>query len=125
MTSKALSFITAALAVITALAALDISGIVSLIPGAHDGLVAIIAGSLATLGTILRAIGDFMDDGKVNGSYGKFQCHPLAFLAAAVITLALSSCAGLTVTASLPWGEVSSSDGETEVILRPIILPTK
>lgn len=125
MTSKALSFITAALAVITALAALDISGIISLIPGTHDGLVAIIAGSLATLGTILRAIGDFLDDGQVNGSYGKFQCHPLVFVCALILTLALSSCAGLTVTAALPWGEVSSSDGETEVILRPIILPTK
>jgi hypothetical protein len=126
MTSKILSALTALLAIVTALAALDLSGIAALIPGDHDALVAIISGTLATLGTILRAIGDLLDDGQVNGSYGRLRCHPLVFFAAGILALAsLSSCAGLRLDAATPWGDLSSLDGQTALTLRPIVLPAK
>jgi len=43
-------------------------------------------------------------------------------IAAAVLT---SSCRGLSLSASSPWGDVGSVDGQTVVTLRPIIIHEK
>lgn len=98
MTAKLLSIITAVLAVVTVLAALDLTGLVTLIPGGNAAMVTWVSGGLATLGTILRAIGDLLDDGQANGSYGKLRMHPGTFLLAcalAVLAVSLSSCSGV------------------------------
>jgi hypothetical protein len=46
-------------------------------------------------------------------------------LAVFAVVCALASCAGLTLTASTPWGDVSSKDGLTTVTARPIVIPQK
>lgn len=91
--AKILSAFTAVLAVIAMLSAADFSGILALFPGEHSGTIALISGTLATLGTVIRAIGDLIDDGVVNNS---FKIHPLACLGALVLAVAaLASCAEL------------------------------
>ena len=69
MNAKLLSALTAAFALVTALAAMDLSGIAPLIPGDADATVAAISGGLTTLLIIIRAIGDFVDDGQINNSF--------------------------------------------------------
>ena len=46
-------------------------------------------------------------------------------IAAIAITQALTSCAGLTLTATTPWGDVSTTNGATTVALRPIVISGK
>ena len=46
-------------------------------------------------------------------------------IAALAITPALTGCAGLTLTAATPWGDVSTLDGATTVTVRPIVIPSK
>ena len=40
--------------------------------------------------------------------------------AVAIAALALVSCQGLTLTASSPWGDVSSLDGKTTIVAKPL-----
>ena len=42
--------------------------------------------------------------------------------AVALAALALTSCKNLTLTAATPWGDVSSVDGQTTVIAKPIVI---
>ena len=46
-------------------------------------------------------------------------------IAALAISQALTSCAGLTLTAVTPWGDVSTTDGNTTVAIRPVIIGGK
>ena len=39
---------------------------------------------------------------------------------ALLIAVALSSCAGLTLTAVTPYGDVSTKDGQTTIAVKPI-----
>ena len=48
-----------------------------------------------------------------------------AVIAALAITQALTGCAGLTLTAATPWGDVSTTNGATTVALRPVVIPSK
>lgn len=41
------------------------------------------------------------------------------------VAVALSSCAGLTITGTSPWGDISTVDGVTTIAPRPIIIPSK
>jgi len=129
MKAKILSVLTAILAIVAVLGALDLSGLVSLVPGDNAAVLTYITGGLATLGTIIRAIGDMLDDGQANGSFGKLRCHPLALvLAGFLVALALGSCAqmrGLNLSLSSPWGDVSSIDGMTTISPKVIVIPAK
>lgn len=129
MKAKTLSILTAILAIVAVLGAMDLSGFLSLFPGDSASTATAISGGLATLGTIIRAIGDWMDDGQVNGSFGKIKCHPVALICAATLAvLGMSSCADMrrvNLSLSTPWGDVGSKDGSTTVTLRPIIIPEK
>jgi len=131
MKARALSIMTAALAVIAMLSALDLSGLINLIPGGNEGLVALITGALATLGTIIRAIGDWLDDGEVNNSFGRLRMHWLTFLAACVIaalgamSIGCADLAGTSISLQSPWGSVESRDGATIIHPMPIIIPGK
>jgi len=90
MKPKLLSYLTITAAIITALSALDLSGIAALMPGDHDATVAWISGGLTTLLTIVRSIGDLLDDGKPNNS---FRCPAWVALGALLIACAcMSSC---------------------------------
>ena len=40
--------------------------------------------------------------------------------AVALAALALTSCQGVTLSASTPWGDVSSLDGQTTIAAKPI-----
>jgi hypothetical protein len=71
MNHKLVSTITAVLAVLTTLGALDLTGILPIIPGDHSATLTWITGGIATLITILRAIADLLDDGQINNSYPK------------------------------------------------------
>lgn len=126
--SRILSILTAVLAIVAMLGALDLSGFVSLIPGANDGMVSLISGGLATLLTIGRAIGDLLDDGKVNNS---FRMHWLTFLLAVGISIlagfsmSCSTPGDITLRLNSPWGSVESMDGATTIAPRPIVIPAK
>jgi len=87
MKAKLLSVCTAILAIVAMLGGLDLSGVITLIPGGNAEMVTLISGGLATLGAIARAIGDLADDGKVNGSFGKLQMSPITFLLCVIIAL--------------------------------------
>jgi hypothetical protein len=90
MRTKLLSYLTVTAAIIAALAALDLSGIATLIPGDHAAPVAWISGGLATALTIVRAIGDLLDDGKPNGS---FKCPAWVAIGALLLACAcMTSC---------------------------------
>ncbi len=131
MKAKILSIMTAILAVIAMLSALDLSGLISLIPGGNDAMVALISGSLATLGTIIRAVGDLLDDGVVNNSFGKLRMHWTTFVLASLIAVLGSLCMscsdlrGVNLSLQSPWGSVESQDGNTVISPRPFVFPTK
>jgi hypothetical protein len=42
----------------------------------------------------------------------------------AIITACLASCAGFSISAVTPWGDIESVDGMTIVIPKPIIVPS-
>lgn len=87
MKAKLLSVCTAVLAIVALLGGLDLSGIITLIPGGNAEMLTLISGGLATLGTIARAIGDLADDGQVNGSFGKLSMHWSTFLGCVLIAI--------------------------------------
>ena len=45
--------------------------------------------------------------------------------AALALSQALTSCAGVAYTASTPYGDVSSLDGQVHVAIRPLVIATK
>jgi hypothetical protein len=45
----------------------------------------------------------------------------LSIIGLIAIAQSLTSCAGLSVTATTPWGDVSSSNGQTTVAPKPIV----
>lgn len=49
----------------------------------------------------------------------------ISLLALAALTVALTSCAGLTLRAATPFGDISTTDGHSTITLRPIIIPEK
>lgn len=122
---------TAILAIAAMLSALDLSGLINLIPGGNEAMVALISGGLATLGTILRAVGDLIDDGVVNNSFGKLRMHWLTFLLACGIaaigslSIGCAELRGFDLTLQSPWGSVESRDGNTVITPMPIVFPTK
>lgn len=121
MKAKLLSVCTAILAIVAMLGGLDLSGVITLIPGGNAGMVTLISGTLATLGTIARAIGDLVDDGIVNGSFGKLQMSPITFIIAVIIAIIAgftTSCAGVDATLRSPYGSIRSINGQT--IIAPI-----
>jgi hypothetical protein len=49
----------------------------------------------------------------------------MKFILLAIIAACLTSCAGLNLSLSSPWGDIESLDGHTVVIPRPVIVPSK
>ena len=77
-------------AFLTTLGGLDLSGVISLLPESVAQAFAIAFPSLAGVVHLLRALGDFADDGKINGSF-----LPLVALLCA-LALLLPSCSVTT-----------------------------
>jgi hypothetical protein len=128
MKAKLLSVCTAILAIVAMLGGLDLSGVITLIPGGNAEWVTLISGGLATLGTIARAIGDLADDGKVNGSFGRLQMSPVTFLVAVLIAIiagCTTSCAGLNASLRTPYGNIRSINGQTTITAIPFIIEGK
>lgn len=128
MKAKLLSVCTAILAIVAMLGGLDLSGVITLIPGGNAEMVTLISGGLATLGTIARAIGDLADDGKVNGSFGKLQMSPITLLIAVIISIIAgftTSCTGLNATLRSPYGSIRSINGQTTIAPIPFIIEGK
>lgn len=46
-------------------------------------------------------------------------------IAAIALSQALTSCAGVNYSASTPYGDVSSLDGQVHVDIRPLVIATK
>ena len=77
-------------AFLTTLGGLDLSGIITLLPESVAQAFAIAFPSLAGVVHLLRALGDFADDGKINGSF-----LPLVAMLCA-LALLLPSCSVTT-----------------------------
>ena len=134
MKTRILSAVAAVAAFLTTLGGLDLSGIISLLPESVAQAFAIAFPSLAGVVHLLKALGDFADDGKINGSF-----LPLIALLCA-LTLLLPSCSVTTAPdgtrtrrvdqeAVNPWLELARDffvprpeDGEPA---RPEISPAK
>ena len=43
----------------------------------------------------------------------------------AIITAALASCAGISLSLTSPWGDVESVDGATTVTPKPVVIPSR
>lgn len=85
MKSRILSVLAALAAFLTALGAADLSGLINLFPDDVASVLATALPALAGVVHLLKAFGDFLDDGKINGSF------PL-FVAIATLGL-MTSCA--------------------------------
>jgi len=122
--TKLLSYLAAAAAFLTALGALDLTGVLPLLPDNVAGGLTIALPLFATIVHLIKALGDAADDGKINGS---FQCAPLMFVLALVVSLAATSC-----TSTIPWsvrtpyGDAQSdADGVITVTPRTVVIPAK
>jgi hypothetical protein len=49
----------------------------------------------------------------------------MKIIAIAVIAVCLTSCAGVSVSAITPWGDIESIDGVTVVTAKPVVIPAK
>ena len=90
MNKRFVSFLAAVAAFLTLLGGLDLSGFITLLP---DNLATGFATALPLLAGIthlVKSLGDFADDGKINGSF-----KAVLFLLACGFALANSSCAAV------------------------------
>lgn len=97
------SFLAAAAAFLTLLGGLDLSGIVSILPAPVATGFATALPLLAGIVHLIKAFGDFLDDGKINGSF-----KALALFLVCGISVALASCAvpdGWRVNLQTPYGD--------------------
>lgn len=101
MKDRILKVLAAVAAFLTFLGGLDLSGIVSVLPNEIATGFATAFPLLAGVVHLVKAFGDFADDGKINGS---FRCAPLAFIGAIVLALLACSCA---TTTTAPDGTVT------------------
>jgi len=107
--TKILHALASIAAISSAVAGLNLIGIASFLPPKIAAVVTIIPTVAAAVAHGALAMGDKADDGQVNGSF-KSRCHPVAFLAALVIALGMSSC----VTTVGPNGEKTTKPDHEE-----------
>ena len=99
MKTRILSALAAVAAFLSTIGGLDLSGIISLLPDSVATGFAVALPSLAGVVHLLKAIGDFADDGKINGSF-LLPFAVVGGLGACALALSMTSC---TVT-TLPDG---------------------
>jgi hypothetical protein len=46
-------------------------------------------------------------------------------IAITIITVCLTSCAGVNLSAITPWGDVQSIDGATVITPKPVVIPSR
>jgi hypothetical protein len=110
--SRIKSFLAAIAALAATLAALDLTGIIALMPQEVAKWVVIVPSAAAAVVHFAQSLRENLD------KYG------LAIAISAA--LFLPSCAGLSFTVSSPWGDASSQDGgPLSITPRPIIIPAK
>ena len=49
----------------------------------------------------------------------------IAAIAAIALAHGLTSCAGLNLSLTSPWGDVESVDGATTVTPKPVVIPSR
>lgn len=89
MKTRILSVLAAVAAFLTMLGGLDLSGIIDVLPPKVATGFATALPLLAGVVHLLNALGDFLDDGKINGSFKSF----LVALLLVALTLSFASCA--------------------------------
>jgi hypothetical protein len=106
-TANILRILTAISAGATSLAAFDLGGVLHLVPGKYAVILGGLTLALKASKEVAVVVGDYLDDGKRNGS---FNCAPLAFIAAGLIAvLGMTSC----VTTTAPDGtKTEKTDAE-------------
>ncbi|RYD39439.1 MAG: hypothetical protein EOP83_36780 [Verrucomicrobiaceae bacterium] len=139
MKTRILSAIAALAAFLTTIGGLDLSGIISLLPDTVATGFAVALPSLAGVVHLLKAIGDFADDGKINGSF-LLPFALLGGLGACVLALSMTSCSVTTLPdgtqtrrvdqgAVNPWLELARdlfvSQRQEEVEPAPTVQPAK
>ena len=122
--TRILSALAAIAALLTALGGLDLSGVVNVLPEPLAAGLATALPMLVGIVHLIRAIGDFADDGKINGS---FKCPALIFALALVISMFATSCSPSTPWHVItPYGDArGDADGTISIVAKPIIIPTK
>ncbi|MBB5351361.1 hypothetical protein HNR46_001597 [Haloferula luteola] len=91
---KALHILAAVAAACSALGGLDLKGIINILPENVAGVIAILPVAAIALGHVILLVGDYLDDGKKNDSFGKLSAILLPLLLA-VGFLTLQSCTGV------------------------------
>jgi hypothetical protein len=106
------------------LGGLDLSGFTNVLPPNVAAVVSTAFPLLAGLVYLIRAVGDFADDGQINGS---FKLHPVTLLVALAISLMATSCApGVPWSVMTPYGDAhSDEDGAVHIAPKPIVIPQK
>lgn len=124
MSTKVLHILALILSALTIAGGLDLTGILKILPEGWAAVLATVPPLLMALAHFILALGDQLDDGQKNDSFpGSLKMHPVTFLMALALGLlagSMTSCENLTLTASTPWGDVSSLDGMTTVAVKPI-----
>lgn len=87
MKTRILHALSAIGAAASAVAGLNLIGFAKFLPPQVAAVLAIAPPVLATIGHAAIAIGDRVDDGEANNS---FRCHPLAFVGACVLAVAVA-----------------------------------
>lgn len=88
MKTRILSALAAVAAFLTLLGGLDLSGIIDVLPPRVATWLATALPLLAGIVHLIRALGDFIDDGKINGSFRSLLLVTLL----AVLVLGMSAC---------------------------------
>ena len=96
MKTRILSALAAVAAFLTTIGGLDLSGIISLLPDSVATGFAVALPSLAGVVHLLKAIGDFADDGKINGSF-LLPFSLIGGLGACALALSMTSCSVTTL----------------------------
>jgi hypothetical protein len=110
---KILRILTAISSGATSLSVFDLNGIVSVVPGKFAGPLLGITVGIAAVKELAVVAGDYLDNGKRDGS---FKCAALAFIAAGVIAvLGMTSCVSLTTA---PDGTVTEKRPDSTAIER-------
>lgn len=112
-----LHILAAILSVCLAIGALDLSGIINVLPPLVAKIMTIGPPCFLAIGHAVLAIGDQLDDGQKNNSFpGSVKCHPLTMIAACLICLlCLSSCvtSTTTTTTTAPDGTTTVTEAKT------------
>ena len=94
--TKLLSFLAAVAAFLTFVGGLDLAGIVGFLPDTVATGFATALPLLAGIVHLIKALGDFIDDGKINQSWS-VKLYPVAlWLTLGVLSWPLVSCAAIT-----------------------------